>query len=86
MFVTTTFPLVLLFSLMGRNMGYLIRVDSSLTLRKDYCTLVLLVTEKDIKGHSFPTISLLTVQIVSYYTIQTYKVQKITTINHTVTS
>ena len=52
-------------------------MDSWLTLRKDYCTLALLATEKDTKGHSFPTISLLTAQIVSYYTIQTYKVQEI---------
>ena len=55
-----------------------------MTLRKDYCTLAPLDTEKDTKGHSFPTIYLLTVQIVSYYIIHAYKVQEITTINHTV--
>ena len=83
--VPTAFPLVFLFSLRGRIKGYLIRVDSSLTLRKDYCTLVLLfVTEKDTKWHSFPTVSLLTVQIVSYYALHAYKVWEITTINHRV--
>ena len=45
---------------------------------------MLLGTEKVTKGYSFPNISLLTAQIVSYYTIHTYKVQEKATINHTV--
>ena len=47
--VTMTFPLVLMFSLRGRSKGYPIRVDLPLALRKDYCTLALLVIEKDTK-------------------------------------
>ena len=82
--MTTAFPLVFLFSLRGRIKGYLLWVNSSLTLRKDYCTLALLVSGKDTKKHSFPTLSLVTVLIVSYYTIHAYKVQETTTISHTV--
>ena len=41
---------ILLFFFGFEDSGSLIRVDSSLTFRKDYCTLVLLGTEKGTKG------------------------------------
>ena len=80
--VTTTLPLVILFSLRERIRGYLIMevcVDSQERLLHTYTTC-------HRKRHKRAyTISLLTVQVVSY-TMHTYKVQEITPINHTVTS
>ena len=72
--VTTAFPLQYFAFLWIEDLGLTYKGDSSLTFRKDYSTLVLLGTEKDTKGNSFTTISLLTFcacSILLYYTIHT---------------